>query len=121
MGAVLGLRVSEAWWLAACREIQTQPPEGLIAHLTQRGLTRPDPQRGDPGWAFSDGRVRAAALRRADRHERRRRMHSVVADLLPNDDPARATHLLQCGRVHEARARRVDGTRETPSIHASRC
>lgn len=102
MGAVLGTRVSEAWWLAACGQIGVTPPDGLLAHTGARGLTRPDPQRGDPGWAFSDGRVAAALLRRAERHGRRKRMHSVVADLLPASNPGRAAHLLQCGRVNEA-------------------
>ncbi len=102
MAAVLGLRVSEGWWAAACRPIGVEVPEGLVTHLSARGLTRPDPQRGDPGWAFTDGRVQAALLRRAERHGRRQHMHSVVADLLPPSEPSRAPHLLQSGRVSEA-------------------
>jgi len=102
LAAVLGQRVSDAWWAAACREAGITVPEGLIAHLGQRDLVRPDPRRGDPGFLFTDGRVRSALLRRAERHGRRQRMHSVVASLLPPGDPTRAPHLLRSGRVNEA-------------------
>jgi len=102
LAAILGPRVSTARWQAACQAAGTRPGDDLVAAMQQRGLVRDDPRRGDPGWRFTDGRVRAALRHRAAKLGRLDHWHGFVADQLPTTDPRRARHLLAAGRTEEA-------------------
>ena len=102
LAATMGMRVSTGLWQRACAQAGSVPSDDLVLAMRRRGLLRDDDQRGDPGWVFSDGRVRAALLQRAEKLGRSTRWHGIAADLLDRRDPRRAHHLLAADRTEEA-------------------
>lgn len=88
-------------WLRACRELQLEPPEGLLHQLAVTRLAVVDGDR----FGFSHGMLAESLQREARESGRWAQLHRACAEMLAatlaSDDPARAErlglHLMEAG------------------------
>ena len=110
LAAVLGRRVVEAEWGAACARLGLDRLPGLVAELSRRRLAQPD---GPDAWAFVHGMLRESVLRGAREAGRLEAAQRACAEGLTDLRGARpdgllelriARHWLRAGQPQEALA-----------------